>query len=260
MSAAYPPPSFNDRAVSLMERLHYRRAVNDDDRDALFQLRYEGYLRDGGIGPNATGRFSDAWDDTDNVDLIGVYLDGQLAASVRIHVSGDDGDIPASDVFGDVVRPYIERGQRLVDATRFVIASDHARTSAHMPFVTLRAVAMAAEFYEAYGLLATVRSEHAPVYRRVTGHRQLSEPRAYPRFAQAYHVHAGRDDKSRDRPLRKAPVSALDGEGTRRLIRSSDRAGGARRSKRDRRARGLTVSSIASPRAVRQLSVSGGDA
>ena len=182
MSAAYPPPSFNDRAVSLMERLHYRRAVNDDDRDALFQLRYEGYLRDGGIGPNATGRFSDAWDDTDNVDLIGVYLDGQLAASVRIHVSGDDGDIPASDVFGDVVRPYIERGQRLVDATRFVIASDHARTSAHMPFVTLRAVAMAAEFYEAYGLLATVRSEHAPVYRRVTGHRQLSEPRAYPRL------------------------------------------------------------------------------
>ena len=49
-----------------------------------------------------------------------------------------------------------------------------------MPFLVLRAVAMSAEYYRAWGLIATVRQEHAVVYRRVTGHRALTGPRTYP--------------------------------------------------------------------------------
>ena len=112
--------------------------------------------------------------------MIGVYLDDRLAGTVRIHVSGLDGGIPAMEPFADVVSPLLDRGLRLVDATRFVIDYRHAAFSAEMPFLTLRAVAMAAEYFEAYGLLATVRQEHAVVYRRVTGHHALCGPRSYP--------------------------------------------------------------------------------
>lgn len=174
------PLSFNDRAARMLARVRYRRAIDDRDRDEIFRLRHDGYVRDGGIGPLPSGRFFDRWDDVPNVDLIGVYLDDQIAGTVRVHVSGPHDDVPASEPFGDVLKPFLDRGLRLVDATRFVIDYRHAAFVAEMPFLTLRAVAMAAEHFEAYGMIAAVRSEHAVVYRRVTGHRPLCEPRPYP--------------------------------------------------------------------------------
>lgn len=172
--------SFNERAARMLERIHYKRATDDRDRDEIFRLRHDGYVRDGGIEPLPSGRFSDPWDDVPNVDLIGVYLDGRIAGTVRTHVSGPHDDVPASEPFGDVLKPFLNRGLKLVDATRFVIDYRHAAFAAEMPFLTLRAVAMAAEYFEAYGMIAAVRSEHAVVYRRVTGHRPLCEPRPYP--------------------------------------------------------------------------------
>ena len=174
------PLSFTDRAARMLARVRYRRAIDDRDRDEIFRLRHDGYVRDGGIEPLPSGRFFDRWDDVPNVDLIGVYLDGRIAGTVRIHVSGPHDDVPASEPFGDVLKPFLDRGLKLVDATRFVIDYSHAAFAAEMPFLTLRAVAMAAEYYKAYGMIAAVRSEHAVVYRRVVGHRALCEPRPYP--------------------------------------------------------------------------------
>ncbi len=176
----YRPSSFNTRAEELLARIDYRRATTDAQREAIFRLRHDGYVRDGGIEPLESGLFSDPWDNVPNVDLVGVYLDDELVGSVRVHLSGPGNPIPASGPFGDVIDPVIERHGRLVDATRFVIDSRRAGFAAAMPFLTLRAVAMAAEYYEAWGLVATVREEHAVVYRRVTGHRALTPPRAYP--------------------------------------------------------------------------------
>ena len=180
MATGEHPLSFNDRAARMLTRITYRRALDDHDRDEIFRLRHEGYVRDGGIQPDASGRFSDRWDDVPNVDLIGIYVDGRIAGTVRTHVSGPRDDIPASEPFGDVLRPYFDRGLTIVDATRFVIDYRFAAFSAEMSFLTLRAVAMAAEHFKAYGMIAAVRREHAVVYRRVTGHRALSEPRPYP--------------------------------------------------------------------------------
>ena len=174
------PLSFNERAARMLARVHYRRAIDEGDRDEIFRLRHDGYVRDGGIEQLPSGRFFDRWDDVPTADLIGVYLDGRIAGTVRVHISGPHDDVPASEPFGDVLKPFFDRGLRLVDATRFVIDYHHAAFVAEMPFLTLRAVAMAAEYFDAYGMIAAVRSEHAVVYRRVTGHRPLCEPRPYP--------------------------------------------------------------------------------
>ena len=180
MGAFGTPSSFNARAERMLARVEYRRAISDCERDDIFRLRHDGYVRDGGIAAIASGRFTDHWDDVPNVDLIGVYLEGRLAGTVRIHTSGAEDPIPASEPFGDVIAPLLAEHGRLVDATRFVIDSRYAQFSAEMPFLTLRAVAMAAEYHSAWGLIATVREEHAIVYRRVTGHRALTEARSYP--------------------------------------------------------------------------------
>lgn len=180
MSRVTVPLSFNERAQQMLACIEYRRAVTEQERDAIFRQRHDGYMRENGIDAIPSGRFTDPWDDAPNADIIGVYLDGRLAASVRIHVSDSQGGLPACEPYSDVVQPYLERGLRLVDATRFVVDHRHAVFSSEMPFLTLRAVAMAAEHYRSFGLLAAVRREHTIVYTRVTGHRTLTGPRPYP--------------------------------------------------------------------------------
>ena len=40
-------PSFTDRVQELLERIDYRPAETDEDKEAIFRLRYEAYRREG---------------------------------------------------------------------------------------------------------------------------------------------------------------------------------------------------------------------
>ena len=73
--------------MRLLERVDYRRVETAEERDAIFRLRYAAYLREGAIPPNASERFSDSLDDTDNALIFGVHIDGELASSIRLHVA-----------------------------------------------------------------------------------------------------------------------------------------------------------------------------
>lgn len=184
MNHAATISSFNHRFALFLRRIEIRRATDEQARAAIFRLRYRGYLRDGGIGPNPQQSFSDSWDDVDNAQLFGLYIDGELASSVRMHIAGPGGGaMPALETFGDVLAPYVAAGKRMLDPTRFVIDEKFARIGPEPPFATLRLVAMAAEHYNVDIFLATVRAEHAIMYKRLCGHRAISEPRVYPLLA-----------------------------------------------------------------------------
>src|SRR5262245_30740276 len=86
-AAAVPARTLSDRVLSLLERVDYRRADTPEERDAIYRLRYAAYLREGAIVPNASERYSDALDDISNVWTFGVYVDGELASSIRLHVA-----------------------------------------------------------------------------------------------------------------------------------------------------------------------------
>jgi hypothetical protein len=181
MNALQPAASFNEKVAYALQNVTYRIARTAAERDCIYALRYRGYLRDGGIGPNPTGRFTDSWDETDNALLLGMYVRGELASTVRLHIAGPGGGrIPAMDTFPDSLAPYIAAGQTILDPTRFVIDENFARIGPEMPFLTLRMIAMAAEYFAVDIILATVRTEHAIMYKRICGHRPISEPRAYP--------------------------------------------------------------------------------
>ena len=75
-----------------------------EERESISRLRYKAYLREGAISPNHTRTFSDPYDETDNAYLFGLYLDGELASSMRIHVgSREHPDFPTLEVFSDVL-------------------------------------------------------------------------------------------------------------------------------------------------------------
>src|ERR1043165_3065350 len=89
-SAPAPRPEpqnlFANRVAELLGRLDCRVAETPEEREPIFRLRYECYLREGTITPNETGLFSDPYDDSPNARIFGLYLDGRLASSIRIHI------------------------------------------------------------------------------------------------------------------------------------------------------------------------------
>ncbi len=97
--------SFSDRVMQLLERVDYRRADTEQERDAIFRLRHDAYVREGAIRPNPTRRFSDEYDNWDNAYTFGLYIEGALASSFRMHVATPEtNDIPAAHVFPELLK------------------------------------------------------------------------------------------------------------------------------------------------------------
>ena len=82
-----PAKSLSDRVLALLERVNYRRADSAEEREAIFRLRYEAYLREGAIPSSTSKRFCDALDDTTNAWIFGLYIEGELVSSIRLHVA-----------------------------------------------------------------------------------------------------------------------------------------------------------------------------
>ncbi|MFD0935402.1 N-acyl amino acid synthase FeeM domain-containing protein [Methylobacterium trifolii] len=144
-------------------------------------MRYHAYLKEGAILYHASEKIHDHHDELPNAKIVGVYVDGALAASIRVHVvSINNTNSPAVEAFGDLINPYLSEGSIIIDPNRFV--SDHslARRTPDLPYATLRIPFMAAKYYGAQIATATVRKEHQAFYRRVLHYTVASEPRHYP--------------------------------------------------------------------------------
>lgn len=177
-------PSFSDRVVRLLDKIDYRLADSDEERDAIFRLRYQAYLSEGAISSNSSKKFFDAYDETDNVWLFGLYIGGELASSIRIHVASEDYPVfPGLKVFSDLMEPEIKSGKIIIDPTRFVTNKKFSRLYPGLPHVTLRLCWMAADYFNADHFLVAIRAEHQAFYRRVFNHRLICDPRPYPLLA-----------------------------------------------------------------------------
>jgi hypothetical protein len=173
---------FSDSVSRLLDKTDVRLADSGEEREAIARLRYQAYLREGAISSNAGEKFTDPDDDSDNAYLFGIYVDGELASSLRMHVANSEHpDCPSLHVF-PVLQHYLEAGQVLIDSTRFAADENLSRLHRGLPYVTVRLGWMAAEYFNADHLLAAVRAEHQAFYRRTFRHRLICEPRPYPQL------------------------------------------------------------------------------
>jgi hypothetical protein len=167
--------------MKLLNRVDYRRIATPEEKDAVFRLRYQAYMREGAIEPNATQTFCDSLDNSPNVSIYGVYLEGILASSIRLHVASPAcGELPALNVFSDILSPHLAAGRTIIDPTRFVADRELSRRYPELCYVTTRLAWLASEYFETDWLLATVRLEHQAFYRRTFGHQPICPPRHYP--------------------------------------------------------------------------------
>lgn len=178
-----PEHSFADSVSRLLDRIDWRRADTADEREAISRLRYAAYLREGAISPNASATFADQDDYSENAYLFGLYIDGVLASSIRMHVaSREHPDFPSLHAFPDVLQSYLDAGNVIVDTTRFVTDETLSRRYRALPYVTVRVSWMTSTHFKADYTLAAVRAEHQAFYRRTFGHYLVCEPRPYPQL------------------------------------------------------------------------------
>src|SRR4030081_999523 len=109
------------RGANLLDRVSYRLAESEQDKDTIYRLRYRAYLNEGAIEPNREGKVTDRFDDLPNSWIFGVYLENILTSSIRITVASPENPTsPALEVFPDLLGPKLAEGQVIIDPTRFV--------------------------------------------------------------------------------------------------------------------------------------------
>jgi len=173
--------SLSDRIAQLLPRVDYRRAESPDERQAIFRLRYQAYLREGEIGPVPSRLFSDHLDDEPNTFNFGVYIDGVLVGAIRLSVTMPGAALlPAIEVFEDVLSPEIRAGKTFVDPSKFVADYASSKQYPELPYIILRVAWVAMAYFKADLMLGAIRVEHQPFYKRVWRCRHICPPRPYP--------------------------------------------------------------------------------
>src|SRR5216684_2298947 len=111
---------FSDRVLRLLERVEHRCAHTEAEKEMVYRLRYEAYIRKGLIEPRADRRvFDEAIDDAPNAWITMTFIDGKLASTFRVHAAADDRSaLPSARAYADVIMPHLRMGRMIVDPTR----------------------------------------------------------------------------------------------------------------------------------------------
>jgi hypothetical protein len=179
---AGPESAFCERIEMLLARSDCRLAKSAQQREKIFRLRQAACARVGAVSQHPFP--SDHYDFAGNVYLLGSYIDGELASSVRLHVASTrQHRSPSLDVFDDVLRPKIDSGQVILDCTRFVADDHFSRVWRELPYTTIRLCTLAAEHFRADHLIIAAIPSHQAFYGRAFNFRTISEPRLHPDLA-----------------------------------------------------------------------------
>jgi hypothetical protein len=217
--------AFADRAGHLLTRVDCRRADDSAQQGAISRLRYQAYLREGAISPNPSGQFSDHYDETDNSYLFVLYVDGELASSLRVHVTSEERlKLPSLEVFPEHLQPEFDAGKVLVDTTHFVADEKLSRLHRDLPYVTFRICMLAAEYFGADHCLVAVQPEHQAFYRRAFNYRVVCEPRPYPQLTKPLSLMALHFPSAADELYRKYPFFRSSSFERRRLFERPERS------------------------------------
>lgn len=173
--------SFVTTISNLLERVEYRRCDKGEDLEDLYRLRYKAYRTTDMVPPNASMTIHDEYDETPNSYKYGIFIDGQLASTLRIHhISPAERRSPSMNVYGDILEPLLDEGNAMIDPTRFAVDPDFTRLYPQIPYLTLRLASMACFHFSAPFCLSTIRPDHAAFYRRIFLSEQLGGLRSFP--------------------------------------------------------------------------------
>ncbi len=173
--------AFSRNVLQLMEHVEYRICRSGEDLESIFRLRYDSYLAVGMIKAEAKRIVEDEFDYSANVFNYGVYYDGHLVSTVRLHHATRQMPIsPSVKVFGDVLEPRIANGASYIDPSRFAADKDWSAELRVLPYITLRLALIACHHFKPTACLTAIKEEHSAFYRRVFIAEPIVRGRIYP--------------------------------------------------------------------------------
>jgi hypothetical protein len=206
-SGAEPRTSLFVRGAGLFDRVDYRPIETPEEKDSIYLMRYRAYLHGGLIMPSESQRVSDGYDDAPNAWTFGIYVDGELCSSLRLHILTSEWRMSyATELFGDVLHPRLDQGEVFIDPARFVADPDKAQRFPELPYLTLRLAYLACEYFNADTGLALVRAEHQAFYRRIFLHESIAESRAFPNVTKKVALMASGFRNRREQVLARFPI------------------------------------------------------
>jgi hypothetical protein len=206
-SGAEPRASLVVRGGALFDRVDYRLIETPEERDQLYLMRYRAYTRGGLIPTSGSERYSDRYEDAPNAWTFGIYVDGELYSSIRLHVLTSEQRMSCTtDLFGDILHPRLDQGEVFVDPARFVADPEKAQRFPELPYLTVRLAYLACEYFNADTGLALVRPTHQAFYRRVFLNETIAEPRLFPNALAKVALMASDYRAVRERVLERFPI------------------------------------------------------
>jgi hypothetical protein len=206
-SAAEPVTAAFGRGSELLDQVDYRLAQTPAEKEEIYRLRYRAYLREGAVKESPEQRVTDQYDDLPNSWTFGIHIEGELYSSVRISVlSSEWRESCSAEAFGEILNPRLDRGEVIIDPTRFVAEPDKAKRFPELPYVTLRLAYLACEYFNADLGLAIVRAEHQAFYRRVFMHETIAEPRFFPGLLKPVGLMAANFPAMREKVFQRYPM------------------------------------------------------
>jgi hypothetical protein len=131
--------SFAGKVEELLERIEYRRCESGEDIEAIYRLRYKAYRLHGFVEESSDQMVTDDLDDAPNCYRFGVFIDGELVGTVRIHhISKDEPYGPVMKTFDDILRPRLERGESFINPTMLAAEPYYRSPLQALPYLTLR--------------------------------------------------------------------------------------------------------------------------
>lgn len=168
------------RFLSFLDRVEYRRIECGDDLEDIYRLRYKSYLRNGLTTEKASGLLYDDLDEAPNCFKFGVYLDGDLVSTLRVHhVTKEHPYSPAMDVYSDLLLPRLEKGERFIDPSRLAVDTEIATGSMILPTITMRIGYIGCTYLKAPYYMTMVRADHEVFYNRIFSFKRIAEARDY---------------------------------------------------------------------------------
>jgi hypothetical protein len=176
------PTRFSDRVFRFLERVEHRVAKSASEREAVFRLRYEAYVRNGLLEPRADRQlYDERYDDAPNSWITMTFVDGELAGTTRVNLGADENVIlPCVSVYPEEITPQLHLKRVIVEFTRLAARLDLSGVYPELAYIIMRPGYLAAEHFSADFAVASPKAEHVAFYRRVFGGELLCEPRGYP--------------------------------------------------------------------------------
>lgn len=175
--------SFTNRIIRFLRRIEYRCCDTGEDFEAICRLRYKAYAANGLVPEGGLRKIADPLDQSENRFNFGVYFDGELISTLRLHhLAAETPEGPSTLVYDDIIRPRLQSGERFIDPSRFASDPEWTTNAPEIPFVTLRLAVMACIHFDAPFCLSTIRPEHSAFYRRIFNSTQIGPLREYPHF------------------------------------------------------------------------------